>query len=164
MLFQLLGYRVKNTQLVADHGIDLLVSGPEARYGVVQCKRYRGTVGEPTVRDLYGTLMHENSDHGWLVTTGGISRQAREWATGKPIDLWDGLAPGRFLEADETRIGFETGKGRLGDWVKGSGDSRLAEFTTHRASSHLPLSHSPILPIPQPTEVMPCDVGTPSAP
>ena len=91
MLFQLLGYRVKNTQLVADHGIDLLVSGPEARYGVVQCKRYRGTVGEPTVRDLYGTLMHENSDHGWLVTTGGISRQAREWATGKPIDLWDGL-------------------------------------------------------------------------
>ena len=91
LLFQLLGYQVKNTQLVADHGIDLLVSGPEARYGVVQCKRYRGTVGEPTVRDLYGTLMHENSDHGWLVTTGGISRQAREWATGKPLDLWDGL-------------------------------------------------------------------------
>lgn len=91
MLFQLLGYRVKNTQDVADHGIDLVVSGPEARYGIVQCKRYRGTVGEPTVRDLYGTMAHEASDHGWLVTTGGVSRQAREWATGKPLDLWDGL-------------------------------------------------------------------------
>ena len=91
MLFQLLGYQVKNTRDVADHGIDLVVTGPEARFGLVQCKRYRGTVGEPTVRDLYGTMMHENSDHGWLVTSGGISRQALEWAAGKPIELWDGL-------------------------------------------------------------------------
>ncbi len=91
MLFQLLGYQVRNTQDVADHGIDLIVSGPEARYGLVQCKRYRGTVGEPTIRDLYGTLIHENGDHAWLVTTGAISRQARDWAMGKPIDLWDGL-------------------------------------------------------------------------
>ena len=49
-----------------------------------------GTVGEPIVRDLYGTLVHENADYGWLVTTGGISRRAREWANGKPIELWDG--------------------------------------------------------------------------
>ena len=90
MLFQLLGYRVNNTQDVADHGIDLQVYGPSARYGLVQCKRYRGTVGEPTVRDLYGTLIHENGDHAWLVTTGAFSRQANEWVAGKPIDLWDG--------------------------------------------------------------------------
>ncbi len=91
MLFELLGFQVKNTQYVADHGIDLIVTNPEVRYGLVQCKRYRGTVGEPTIRDLYGTLIHENGDHAWLVTTGGISRQARDWAAGKPIDLWDGL-------------------------------------------------------------------------
>jgi restriction system protein len=90
MLFQLIGYKVKNTQEVADHGIDLLVNGGHVRYGLVQCKRYRGTVGEPVVRDLYGTLVHENADRGWLVTTGGISRQARTWANGKPIELWDG--------------------------------------------------------------------------
>jgi restriction system protein len=90
MLFQLLGYKVKNTQEVADHGIDLLVSDGHVRYGLVQCKRYRGTVGEPVVRDLYGTLIHESADCGWLVTTGGISRQAREWSNGKPIELWDG--------------------------------------------------------------------------
>ncbi len=90
LLFKLIGYKVKNTQEVADHGIDLLVSDGHVRYGLVQCKRYRGTVGEPVVRDLYGTLIHENADYGWLVTTGGISRQARVWATGKPIELWDG--------------------------------------------------------------------------
>lgn len=90
MLFQLMGYWVRNTQDVADHGIDLEVADRATRNGLVQCKRYRGTVGEPTVRDLYGTMMHENADRGWLVTTGGISRQAFEWAAGKPIELWDG--------------------------------------------------------------------------
>jgi restriction system protein len=92
MLFQLIGYKVKNTQEVADHGIDLLVTDGRVRYGLVQCKRYRGTVGEPVVRDLYGTLVHENADFGWLVTTGAISRQARTWALagGKPLELWDG--------------------------------------------------------------------------
>lgn len=92
MLFQMIGYKVKNTQEVADHGIDLVVTDGHVRYGLVQCKRYRGTVGEPLVRDLYGTLVHENADFGWLVTTGGISRQARAWALsgGKPLELWDG--------------------------------------------------------------------------
>ena len=90
MLFQLSGYRVKNTQTVADHGIDLEVSSPQVRYGLVQCKRYRGTVGEPTVRDLFGTMTHEKADFAWLATTGGVSRQAREWAMGKQIELWDG--------------------------------------------------------------------------
>jgi hypothetical protein len=90
ILFQINGYQVKNTQDVADHGIDLQVSSPQLRYGLVQCKRYRGTVGEPVVRDLFGTLTSERADYAWLATTGGISRQAREWAAGKPLDLWDG--------------------------------------------------------------------------
>jgi restriction system protein len=90
MLFQLLGYRVTNTPDVGDHGIDLVVANDQIRRGLVQCKRYRGTVGEGTVRDLYGTMVHENADYAWLVTTGGVSRQAREWAEGKPIALWDG--------------------------------------------------------------------------
>jgi restriction system protein len=90
ILFQLIGYTVKNTQAVADHGIDLQVSNEHVRYGLVQCKRYRGTVGEPLVRDLYGTLIHENADYAWLVTTGGVSKQAREWVNAKPLELWDG--------------------------------------------------------------------------
>lgn len=89
-LFRLLGYQVRNTKESGDHGIDLVVSSPQIRAGLVQCKRYRGTVGEPTIRDLYGTLMHENADFAWLVTTGAISRQALDWSAGKPMELWDG--------------------------------------------------------------------------
>jgi hypothetical protein len=90
MLFTLRGYEVQNTQYVADHGVDLVVTGEGVMRGLVQCKRYRGTVGEPAVRELYGTHMHENADYSWLTTTGAISRKAREWAAGKPIELWDG--------------------------------------------------------------------------
>ncbi len=90
LLFQLMGYRVRNVANIADHGIDLEVSDDHLRLGLVQCKRYRGTVGEPAVRDLYGTMMGAGAARGWLVTTGAVSRQAREWAAGKPIVLWDG--------------------------------------------------------------------------
>jgi restriction system protein len=90
LLFQLHGYRVRNTQYSGDHGVDIEVSRPPVNTGLVQCKRYRGTVGEPVVRELYGTLIHERGDKAWLATTGAISKRAREWATGKPIELWDG--------------------------------------------------------------------------
>lgn len=90
MLFELNGYRVRNTPVSGDHGVDLEVSRPPVVTGLVQCKRYRGTVGERVVREMYGTLIHERADRAWIATTGAISRQAREWGAGKPIDLWDG--------------------------------------------------------------------------
>jgi restriction system protein len=90
MMFELNGFRVRNTQYSGDHGVDIEVSKPPIKTGLVQCKRYRGTVGEPVVRELYGTLIHERGDRAWLATTGAISRRAREWAAGKPIELWDG--------------------------------------------------------------------------
>ncbi|HEY65507.1 MAG TPA: restriction endonuclease [Caldilineae bacterium] len=88
-LFRRHGYQVTNTPDIADHGIDLIVR-KDGEYGIVQCKRYRGTVGEPVVRDLFGVLIHERADRGYLVTTANISRQARLWARGKPIELIDG--------------------------------------------------------------------------
>jgi restriction system protein len=90
ILFRLMGYRVTSVNHTGDHGVDLQVSGEQGERGLVQCKRYRGTVGEPIVRDLYGTMMHENADRAWLLTTGAISRQAHEWCNGKAIELWDG--------------------------------------------------------------------------
>lgn len=90
VLFEGHGYAVRNTADTADHGIDLMVTSPRGERAVVQCKRYRGTVGEPTVRDLYGTTLHVGADLGFLVTTGSISRAARTWARGKPLELIDG--------------------------------------------------------------------------
>lgn len=57
----------------------------------MQCKRYQSTVGEETVRELYGTLLHELAYHSFLVTTADISEAARAWAEGKPITLIDGV-------------------------------------------------------------------------
>jgi len=98
VLFERYGYRVRNTPDVADHGIDLIVTTPRGERAVVQCKRYRGTVGEPVVRDLYGTVLHVGADLGFLVTTGHISRAARIWARGKPLELIDGQRLVRLAE------------------------------------------------------------------
>lgn len=104
-LFRSRGYFTNNTPDGADHGVDLWVVSPQGERAIVQCKRYRGVVGEPVVRDLYGVMQHEAAPRGFLVTTGGISAAAGRWAQGKPIDLIDGprlamLAAGQIDPAE----------------------------------------------------------------
>lgn len=89
-IFARQGYSVENTPDVKDGGVDILVADAHGRRAVVQCKRYRGTVGESVVRDLYGTMIHNEALMAYLVTTGSISEAARRWAAGKPIGLIDG--------------------------------------------------------------------------
>lgn len=89
-LFARQGYQVLNTPDVKDGGVDILVTDVHGRRAVVQCKRYRGTVGEATVRDLYGTMMHWQATMAFLVTTGAVSESARRWVVGKPMLLIDG--------------------------------------------------------------------------
>jgi Restriction endonuclease len=73
-----------------DHGIDLIVRSRAGNTYLVQCKRYRGKVGEPVVRDFYGTLRASDANGGAIITTGTITDAARLWAEGKPIHLYDG--------------------------------------------------------------------------
>lgn len=89
-IFARQGYDAVNTPDVKDGGVDILLTDREGRRAVVQCKRYRGTVGAEIVRDLYGTMIHSGAAHAYLVTTGSISRAAREWVAGKNIELIDG--------------------------------------------------------------------------
>jgi restriction system protein len=89
-LFARAGFDVENTRDVKDGGIDVLITDRYNQRGIVQCKRYRDTVGEPTVRDLFGTMLHGGAVHAYLVTTAPISDAARKWAADKPITLIDG--------------------------------------------------------------------------
>ena len=89
-LFNQRGYQVENTRDSKDGGIDVLVTDRFGRKAVVQCKRYRSTVGAGTVRELYGTMIHEGATYAYLVTSAPISDEARRWAMGKPIELIDG--------------------------------------------------------------------------
>ena len=95
-LYKRLGHKAKRTGKSGDHGVDVVVEARNGERWVVQCKRWRGKVGEPQVRDFYGTIQHEKAEQGAIITTGGFSKPAREWARGKPIHLYDGEA---FLKA-----------------------------------------------------------------
>lgn len=89
-IFQRKGYGVKLRGGSGDLGVDLEITNQHGKRAVVQCKRYQNTVGAETVRELYGTLIHERAAHAFLVTTADVSDAARNWAQGKPITLIDG--------------------------------------------------------------------------
>ncbi|MCP4362767.1 MAG: restriction endonuclease [Chloroflexi bacterium] len=89
-LFRRKGYRVKLRGRRGDNGVDLMLTQANGKQAIVQCKRYRNTIGPDIVRELYGTLMHERVAHAFLVTTADISHSARTWAQGKPMTLIDG--------------------------------------------------------------------------
>ena len=90
MVFSTLGYDVEVTKRSGDEGIDLELHRGDER-SLAQCKRYRGTVGQPEIRDFYGVLIHENAVRGYFVTTGQFSLAASTWAQGKQIALTDGV-------------------------------------------------------------------------
>ncbi len=73
-----------------------------------QCKRYKGNVGSPVVRDFRGA-MQGRCDKGLIITTGTFSPDARSEATrdGAPaIDLIDGEALCDLLKS--LKLGVET--------------------------------------------------------
>src|SRR6266705_3614074 len=68
--FRNLGYDVHVTPFQGDHGVDLVLTRPGENI-IVQCKHYPlSTVGEPVLRDLYGTMHHVDTTSAALVTTG----------------------------------------------------------------------------------------------
>jgi restriction system protein len=87
-LFKWMGWTVETTPVTGDKGVDLFLR-KEEKSAIVQCKRYEGTVGAPTVRDLYGAMVHNRADEAYLVTTGTISLPAQRWASDKPVHLVD---------------------------------------------------------------------------
>ena len=93
-LFEHLGYRLSVTKKSHDGGIDL--DGYRVGFGggrvIVQCKRYKGTVPVSDIRDLFGVISSDhNIEKGFLVTTGDFSRNGREFARGKRIELINGI-------------------------------------------------------------------------
>ncbi|MEM7333295.1 MAG: restriction endonuclease [Chloroflexota bacterium] len=89
-IFQKRGYKVQLRGRSGDMGVDIEVRRNTGKKAVVQCKRYKHTVGPETIRELYGTLIHERASHAFLVTTAEISDAAQQWAKGKPMTLIDG--------------------------------------------------------------------------
>ncbi len=91
-LFISYDYRTETLGGHSDHGVDILVFNEQGEKWIVQCKRYNHSVGEPILRDLYGTMLHEDASRAYLFTTGSFTRQALNWTEEKPIVLYDGEA------------------------------------------------------------------------
>jgi restriction system protein len=94
-VFKTMGHNVSLSGGQGDHGVDLVVRAKNGEQWIVQCKNWKGSIGEPTIRDLFGVLHHLHADRAALVTSGTFTDQAVKWASGKPIDL---IAGKRLLE------------------------------------------------------------------
>ena len=93
-LFSAMGYQVRLTPQSRDQGVDVYAkrisaSGTESL--AIQCKHYLNrVVGVEHARALYGVVHAQQSiTRGVLVTSGDFSRECREFAQGKRIDLYD---------------------------------------------------------------------------
>ena len=96
-LFHSMGYYVKQVGRTGDEGVDLVCKDSDGYEIIVQCKRYRGKVGAPTVRDFYGALTHRRAKKGYIVTTGEFTEPAQKWVSGKPIELIDRIRLAELL-------------------------------------------------------------------
>jgi restriction system protein len=73
-----------------DGGVDLVLSRGYERF-VVQCKQWRAQqVGVSVVRELYGVMAAERVAGGYVVTSGTFTKDAKEFAAGRNIELIDG--------------------------------------------------------------------------
>jgi hypothetical protein len=74
----------------SDGGIDLVLRKDEARV-LVQCKNWNSSkVGAREIREFFGVVIAEYATRGIFVTAGDYTRDALEFAEGKPIEMIDG--------------------------------------------------------------------------
>ncbi len=113
--FRRQGYQVtENGGGGADGGIDLILHGAGERV-LVQCKRWKVyKVGVDKVRELFGVLTAEGADRAILVTSGVYTGEARNFASGKPLELIDGtqlcrMMPATVNESSAQSLQCETG-------------------------------------------------------
>jgi restriction system protein len=89
----------------ADGGIDLVLRRGEERV-LVQCKSWNAwKVGPKEIREFFGVLVSDGATRGIFVTTGRFTRDATEFAEGKPIEMIDGSAFERMLREAATGPG-----------------------------------------------------------
>ena len=86
---------VENTSGGADGGVDIrLVKNGETH--LVQCKQWRSNkVGVNIVREMFGVMTAQKAASVIIVTSGHFTREAQDFAAGKPIQLVDGPPAGR---------------------------------------------------------------------
>lgn len=84
------GFQAIATKATGDQGVDVELRAKDGERGIAQCKQWRDTkVGRPTIQQLYGEMISRGAPFGYVITTSGFTREAREWARTKRITLVD---------------------------------------------------------------------------
>ena len=101
--FRLRGYTITETGGGGDDGgIDLqLIRGGETF--LVQCKQWKAyKVSVNVVRELYGVMAAQAAAGGFVVTSGVFTADARSFVQGRNIELIDGPALKKMVDAVQT--------------------------------------------------------------
>jgi restriction system protein len=82
----------------ADGGVDLIIRKNGEKL-LVQCKQWKlQKIGVKVVRELYGVVTAEGASGGIVICSGTFTRDAHDFAKGKPIELVEGTALARMIE------------------------------------------------------------------
>jgi restriction system protein len=91
-LYCALGHDARRTGGPGDRDFDVVIVTKSGQHWIVQCKQWRGAVGESVVREFHAAMAREHAAQGAIVTTARFTPKAVQWAQGKPILLYDGPA------------------------------------------------------------------------
>lgn len=86
------GFRTYHMPKGSDGGKDIILWDDANDKYYVEVKRYNGenTVGRPILQKLYGAMVADGVEYGYVVTTSTFTKEAVEWAKGVNIQLIDG--------------------------------------------------------------------------
>jgi restriction system protein len=100
------GYKVEMPNAGgADGGIDLVLR-KDGRRGLVQCKNWnKAKVTAKEIREFYGVLVSEGAFMGIFVTASEYTKDARDFAEGKPLQLVDGQGLAKLMNEVKTQPG-----------------------------------------------------------
>lgn len=87
--FERQGYTVSFTPDGADGGVDVVARKGRETF-LIQCKQWRATqVGVSVVRELFGVMSARGASGAFVVSIGAFTHDAREFASGRNIELVD---------------------------------------------------------------------------
>lgn len=92
-LFTKMGFDTQLFRASGDGGVDCVAYDPHPISGgkfLIQAKLYTKTVEPTHVRDLWGTVQHEEATKGIMITTSDYGPDSFKFANGKPLNLIDG--------------------------------------------------------------------------
>ncbi len=90
------GYEATVTRASGDQGVDIILVLDRQRIAV-QVKRYKGTVGNAAVQEVFAGKHFYDAEEAWVITTSAFSESARALAARTGVRLIEGLTLVRWM-------------------------------------------------------------------